>query len=246
MTTVSTAAGAVSGKRLSDGELVILLAIMDFLARIWAEPLTRVVQRSLCPVSSSGFPPSSVYQPSSGVYCWRDRRIIKRYSRARVGLVPVLLPSSSSRLWAHAQECPNKNKKKKAFTVITWDDVSDSEDMRKVRVVEMTEISLLLPHLSTLVVMCQNLMVKLQKSSSFTDSDSEENESGDEGIKYVPLKDAYDKLYEESLRLNKVNGMLSAKFKNKESECTKIAQELSEAQANLIQMKSGIALISLM
>ncbi|GFY81170.1 hypothetical protein Acr_01g0009790 [Actinidia rufa] len=30
-------------------------------------------------------------------YCWRDRRIIKRYSRARVGLVPVLLPSSSSR-----------------------------------------------------------------------------------------------------------------------------------------------------
>ena len=66
---------------------------------------------------------------------------------------------------------------------------------------------------------------------------SEDCESGDDSAKYGSLKDAYDKLYEESLRLNKVNGKLSAKVKNKERECTKIAQKLSEAQANLIQIK---------
>ncbi|GFY98394.1 hypothetical protein Acr_12g0009350 [Actinidia rufa] len=52
---------------ISAEELVILPAIMDFLARIWAEHRARVVQASLCPVSSSGFPPISVCQLSCGV-----------------------------------------------------------------------------------------------------------------------------------------------------------------------------------
>ena len=52
-----------------------------------------------------------------------------------------------------------------------------------------------------------------QKSSNFTYSNSEDSESGHEGAKYAFLKDAYDKLYEESLRLNEVDEKLSAKFK---------------------------------
>ncbi|GFS40814.1 hypothetical protein Acr_00g0070720 [Actinidia rufa] len=78
LTTVSPAAGAVSGKRLSDGQvvhllftsaegLVVLPAIMNFHARIWAEHRAPVVQASPCPVSSSGFPPISGCQPSCGV-----------------------------------------------------------------------------------------------------------------------------------------------------------------------------------
>ncbi|GFY82914.1 hypothetical protein Acr_02g0011540 [Actinidia rufa] len=62
---VSTAAGAVSGKRLSDGqvadpllipaeELVIPPAIMGFLTRIWAEHLP-VSYTHHCLVSTSGF-----------------------------------------------------------------------------------------------------------------------------------------------------------------------------------------------
>ncbi|GFS35057.1 hypothetical protein Acr_00g0037560 [Actinidia rufa] len=75
LTTVSTAAGAVFGKRLSDvhplfisaEELVILPPTPDFFARIWAQHRSRIVQASPCSVSSSGFPPNSVYQPSCGV-----------------------------------------------------------------------------------------------------------------------------------------------------------------------------------
>ncbi|GFY95138.1 hypothetical protein Acr_10g0005230 [Actinidia rufa] len=96
LTTVSTAAGAVSWKRLSDEELVILPAILDFLARIWAQHRSRVVQASLCPVSSSGFPPYSVYQPSCGVEVDVTVRNNKRYPRACVGCIPVLIPSSDS------------------------------------------------------------------------------------------------------------------------------------------------------
>ncbi|GFZ16803.1 P-loop containing nucleoside triphosphate hydrolases superfamily protein [Actinidia rufa] len=104
LTTVSTAAGAVSGKRLSDvhplfistEELVILSAITDFLARIWAQHRSRVVQASLCSVSSSGFPPNFVYQPSCGVIVDVTVRINKRYPRAWVGCIPVLIPSSDS------------------------------------------------------------------------------------------------------------------------------------------------------
>ena len=94
--------------------------------------------------------------------------------------------------------------------------------MRKMRVVEMTKISLLLPRLSTLMVVCQNLMVKILKSVQALRT----------------LEDSYDKLCEKYLRLNKVNKRLSTKLRNQETECTKIAQELSEALANLIQMKS--------
>ncbi|GFS37723.1 hypothetical protein Acr_00g0053650 [Actinidia rufa] len=97
LTTVSTAAGAISGKRLSDSqESVILPAIPDFLARIWAQHRSRVVQASLCPVSSSGFPPNSAYQPSCGVIVDVTVRINKRYPRAWVGCIPVLIPSSNS------------------------------------------------------------------------------------------------------------------------------------------------------
>ncbi|GFZ12773.1 pyruvate dehydrogenase complex E1 alpha subunit [Actinidia rufa] len=104
LTTVSTAAGAVSGKRLSDvhplfisaEESVILPAILDFLARIWAQHHSRVVQASLCPVSSSGFLPNSAYQPSCGVIVDVTVRINKGYPRAWVGCIPVLIPSSDS------------------------------------------------------------------------------------------------------------------------------------------------------
>ena len=39
-----------------------------------------------------------------------------------------------------------------------------------------------------------------------------------------------------------MNGKLFAKFKNKENERTKIAQELYEAQTNLIKMKLTVVL----
>ncbi|GFZ03452.1 tetraticopeptide domain-containing thioredoxin [Actinidia rufa] len=71
LTTVSPAAGAVFGKRLSDGQvrwpevhliftsaegLVVHPATVNFHARIWAENRAHVVQASLCCVSSVGVP----------------------------------------------------------------------------------------------------------------------------------------------------------------------------------------------
>ncbi|GFS34061.1 hypothetical protein Acr_00g0032020 [Actinidia rufa] len=126
-----------------------------------------------------------------------------------------------------AQECPNKNKKKKVFIVTTWDDVSKSEDSQDEEGDSggdnknfITLAVYVHSNGSVLKSNCENY----QKSSNFMDSNNEDSESDDEDAKYVPLKDAYDKLYEKSLRLNKVNGKLSSKFKNKESGCTKIPQ----------------------
>ncbi|GFS30012.1 hypothetical protein Acr_00g0009680 [Actinidia rufa] len=66
LTIVSTAAEAVSMKRLFDGQ-----------------HRSHVVQASLCSVSSSGFPPNSMYQPSCGVIVDVTVRINK--SRHRGG-----------------------------------------------------------------------------------------------------------------------------------------------------------------
>ncbi|GFS33864.1 hypothetical protein Acr_00g0030960 [Actinidia rufa] len=56
LTTVSPATGAVFGKRLSDEGLVVLPATVSFHAQIWAENRARVLQASLCCVSSVGVP----------------------------------------------------------------------------------------------------------------------------------------------------------------------------------------------
>ncbi|GFZ19255.1 hypothetical protein Acr_27g0009940 [Actinidia rufa] len=81
-TTVRPAAGAVSGKRLSDERLVVLPATMNLRARIWAVSRAHVVQATLCCVSSVGISVNLCVSPELRRDYWRGRHV--------AGVIPEL------------------------------------------------------------------------------------------------------------------------------------------------------------
>ncbi|KAG5528871.1 hypothetical protein RHGRI_029509 [Rhododendron griersonianum] len=119
-----------------------------------------------------------------------------------------------------AHECINKLKKKTNFKAnITWDDDSESEKSGEER-----------EYNSNFIAFGASLH---SHDSDHESSDDTDDEEGDEFKDSHELREKYDYLYKESLKINKTNLKLAEKYKNANIELAKVQDQFLEQKGVL-------------
>ncbi|KAG5529052.1 hypothetical protein RHGRI_029649 [Rhododendron griersonianum] len=114
-----------------------------------------------------------------------------------------------------AHECINKLKKKTNFKAnITWDDDSESKKSGEER-----------EYNSNFIAFGASLH---SHASDHETSDDTEDEEGDEFEDSHELREKYDYLYKESLKINKTNLKLAEKYKKANMELAKVQNQFQE------------------
>ncbi|KAG5562636.1 hypothetical protein RHGRI_005382 [Rhododendron griersonianum] len=119
-----------------------------------------------------------------------------------------------------AHECINKLKKKTNFKAnITWDDDSESEKSGEER-----------EYNSNFIAFGASLH---SHGSHHESSDDTDDDEGDEFEDSHELREKYDYLYKESLKINKTNLKLAEKYKNANMELEKLQDQFHEQKGVL-------------
>ncbi|KAG5565673.1 hypothetical protein RHGRI_001551 [Rhododendron griersonianum] len=124
-----------------------------------------------------------------------------------------------------AHECINKLKKKTNFKAnITWDDDSESDNSEEEQ------------------VDCTNFMAfgaSLKSNlSDHESSDDSENEGSDEEFSFDELKQSYNMLFKESIKINESNLKMAENYNNSNKELVTAKKQVEELQVSLSSVTS--------
>ncbi|KAG5563235.1 hypothetical protein RHGRI_005851 [Rhododendron griersonianum] len=124
-----------------------------------------------------------------------------------------------------AHECINKLKKKTNFKAnITWDDDSESDNSEEEQVDR-----------TNFMAFGASLKSNLSDHES---SDDSENEGSDEEFSFDELKQSYNMLFKESIKINESNLKMAENYNNSNKELVTAKKQVEELQVSLSSVTS--------